>query len=64
MDEPNVPDPLAQMDQALRGMVDFGKFVKGAYDGFIENGFTAEQALYLTGQWMRQGMKQAPESGE
>lgn len=42
-------DPLANLDQALRSFVDRARIHRAFYLQLVEQGFTEEQALKLTG---------------
>lgn len=50
----DVPDPLAAMDQMLRGFVDAAKAIRGYYLALVEEGFTQDQALQLAIAWQTQ----------
>lgn len=46
-DEP-VPDPLAQLDQAMAEMATLAKIIHAHYAAMLAAGFTCDQALALT----------------
>lgn len=49
MPEPaNVPDPLANFDQALRELADVARIMRCYYRALTGEGFDAKQALTLT----------------
>lgn len=48
MPEPDAPDPIAALDQALRGMADVGRIFHSYYSGLIAAGFEMGQAFALT----------------
>lgn len=49
--EEQVPDPLAEMDQMLRGGQDVAKIIRNFFIALRDTGFTDEQALRLTMNW-------------
>lgn len=44
-------DPIAALDQALRGMVDVARVLRAYRDALVDQGFTSEEALALTTQY-------------
>lgn len=48
------PDPLAEMDQALRGLKDIARFTRAVYTEHIDAGFSKWQAFSLARAWFLQ----------
>lgn len=42
------PDPLAAIDQLVRGLSDFARIIWAHYAAMVDQGFTADQALELS----------------
>jgi hypothetical protein len=52
-------DPIAAMDQGIKGLHDFAQATRACYDGHIEAGFTEEQAFAIAKAWFLQTAKVA-----
>lgn len=48
MSDEQQPDPIAQLDQTLRTLIDLAKMIHGYHCGLVAAGFTEDQALALT----------------
>ena len=57
-----MPDPLAEFDQTLRGMADMAKATRAYYLGLVAAGFTAPEALQLTVAWQLAVMRSGQSS--
>jgi len=44
----DVPDPLANLDQLLRGLGDLAQVISTYYGELVTRGFTTDQALAMT----------------
>lgn len=47
-DDDAIPDPVANMDQALASAGDVARLASGLYGAFQAEGFNDAQAIYLT----------------
>lgn len=47
-EQPDVPDPIAELDQTLAGLVDMARLIHGYYTGLLAAGFNEAQAFGLT----------------
>lgn len=43
-----IPDPLAMMEQLLRGLVDVAKVTRTYYESLLDSGFGEQEAMQLT----------------
>jgi hypothetical protein len=46
-EDPEIPDPLANIDQAIAGLATRAHILRGYYVALVENNFTEEQALEI-----------------
>lgn len=44
---------IGQFDQALEAIKDIARLTKAHYDNLIKSGFSAQEALYLSGEFQK-----------